>query len=307
MIWIKFTLKNHDPVNHPLWILCEKNALIDYIGLFARIGDTWSMTETGDGFQFEQRPIKDHEFCFSLDLPDTSPRTYYMEFRTLGSMQMPLEVRTASDYQSYAQRSEMLYGLFSGALLIMFLYNLFVFFSLRDLSYLAYCLFIITNLALHTAYSGHHFQYFLSDNPSLANLSIPLIMAFIPFTVSLFSLSFLSPAKIVPLVRWMLYGVCVVSIMLVASTFFLPIQVSTSAAGLLIIVTLLAAIAAGLVSWAQGNKGAKFYVIAWVLLIVSGLVTSFRNFGLLENNFLTVHGARIATLLEVVLLSGRPL
>ncbi len=303
VIWIKFTLKNHDPVNHPLWILCEKNALIDYIGLFARIGDTWSKTETGDGFQFEQRPIKDHEFCFSLDLPDTSPRTYYMEFRTLGSMQMPLEVRTASDYQSYAQRSEMLYGLFSGALLIMFLYNLFVFFSLRDLSYLAYCLFIITNLALHTAYSGHHFQYFLSDNPSLANLSIPLIMAFIPFTVSLFSLSFLSPAKIVPLVRWMLYGVCVVSIMLVASTFFLPIQVSTSAAGLLIIVTLLAAIAAGLVSWAQGNKGAKFYVIAWVLLIVSGLVTSFRNFGLLENNFLTVHGARIATLLEVVLLS----
>jgi class 3 adenylate cyclase len=40
-----------------------------------------------------------------------------------------------------------------------------------------------------------------------------------------------------------------------------------------------------------------------VLLITSGLVTSFRNFGLLENNFWTVHGARIATVVEVTLLS----
>lgn len=303
VIWVKFALKNLDPATQSQWVLLQKNALIDYVVLFTKVDGKWNKIETGDRFPFDQRAIKNHEFCFNLNLPDTTSRTYYMRFETLGSMQMPLEVRSPGNFQGYAQRSEMLYGLFSGALIIMFIYNLFVFFSLRDLSYLAYCLFIITNLALHTTYSGHHFQYFLPNNPYLANLSIPLIMAFIPFTVSWFSLSFLSPAKIVPIIRWILYGVCVVSVVIVVSTFFLPIQTSTTAAGLLIIISLIAAIVAGTSSWMQGNKGARFYLIAWVLLIASGLMTSFRNFGLLENNFLTVHGARIATLLEVTLLS----
>ncbi|MBL7849485.1 MAG: hypothetical protein JNN04_01195 [Cyclobacteriaceae bacterium] len=303
VIWVKFTLKNRDPENQPQWILLQKNALVDYIALFTKVDGTWNRIETGDRFPFDQRAIKNHEFGFILDLPDTTSRTYYMRFQTLGSMQMPLEVRTPGNFQGFSQQSEMLYGLFSGALIIMFIYNLFVFFSLRDLSYLAYCLFIITNLALHTAYSGHHFQYLLPNSPYLANLSIPLIMAFVPFTVSLFSLSFLSPAKIVPVIRWTLYGVCVISVVLVASSFFLPLQLSTSAAGMLIIASLIAAIVAGGSSWMQGNKGARFYVIAWILLIASGLMTSFRNFGLLENNFLTVHGARMATLLEVTLLS----
>ena len=202
-------------------------------------------------------------------------------------MQIPLEIHTISNYQSKTQLSEILYGLFTGALIIMFVYNLFVFFSLRDISYLAYSLFIITNLALHNAYSGHNFQYLLPNNPYLANLSIPLLMAFIPCTISLFSLSYLSPSKIIAVIRWTLYSVCLVSIMLVGAVFFLPIRLSTSLAGLLIIITLVAAIIAGVSSWAQGNRGARFYVIAWVLLITSGLVTDGLATGLVTDGLAT--------------------
>ena len=304
IIWVKYKLRNDDPERQPQWILSVKNALIDKVTLYTNnpLGE-WMWKEEGDHFVFDHREIKDHELCFYLNLPDTVVRTVYMRFQTGGSMQIPLQIRTISNYQSAVQLSEILYGLFTGALIIMFIYNLFVFFSLKDLSYLAYSLFIITNLALHNAYSGHNFQYLLSNNPALANLSIPLIMAFIPCTISLFSLSYLSPSRIILPVRWVLYSVCVLSVVLVGSVFFLPISLATSLAGMLIIGTLIAAIIAGVASWAQGNKGARFYVIAWVLLIASGLVTAFRNFGLLENNFVTLHGARIATIIEVALLS----
>lgn len=304
IIWVKYKLQNDDPERQPQWILSVKNALIDKVALYTNnsLGE-WRLKEEGDHFVFDHREIKDHELCFYLPLPDTVVRTVYMRFQTNGSMQIPMQIRTISNYQSAVQLSQILYGLFTGALIIMFIYNLFVFFSLKDLSYLAYSLFIITNLALHNAYSGHNFQYLLSNNPALANLSIPLIMAFIPCTISLFSLSYLSPSRIILPVRWALYSVCVLSGVLVGSVFFLPISLATSLAGMLIIGTLVAAIIAGVASWAQGNKGARFYVIAWVLLIASGLVTAFRNFGLLENNFVTLHGARIATIIEVALLS----
>lgn len=303
-IWVKFSIRNRSYQIQPVWILTVSNALLDNVLLYEK-NETgaWDKTEVGDEFVFDNREIKDHNFSFYLALPDSIERTYYMRVRSNGSVQIPIQVRTPGRYQGSTQLSELLYGLFTGALIIMFLYNLFVFFSLKDYSYLAYSLFIITNLALHNAYSGHNFQHILSNQPYLANLSIPLLMGFIPFTVALFSLTFLNPSKIITSFRWTLYSVCGVSVLLVVSVFFLPIRLSTSLAGLLIIVTLVVAIAAGISGWAQGNKGARFYVIAWLLLIMSGLLTAFRNFGILESNFITLHGARIATLIEVTLLS----
>lgn len=302
-VWVKFKLKNESPDKNPEWILVVKNALLDSIWLFTGNNGEWKQEIAGDHLSFAQRSIQDHDFCFYLPLPDTLPRTYYMRFITSGSMQIPMEVHTKSNYQSAVQLSELLYGLFSGALLIMFLYNLVVFFSLRDYSYLAYSIFILTNLALMNSYSGHLFQYIFPNQTYAANIAIPVLMAFTPFSVGLFSLLYLHPKDIAPFLRWVLYVTCGISLVLVALAFMLPFRLATSLAGLLIIVVLIAAIAAGISSWARGNQGARFYVIAWILLILSGLITAFRNFGLLENNFFTVQGIRIATLIEVALLS----
>jgi class 3 adenylate cyclase len=302
-VWVKFKLKNMSPDKNPEWILVVKNALLDSLWLFTAEDGKWKKEIAGDHLPFAMRPIQDHDFSFYLSLPDTSTRTYYMRFITTGSMQIPVEIHTKSHYQGAVQLSELLYGLFSGALLIMFLYNLVVFFSLRDYSYLAYSIFILTNLALMNSYSGHLFQYIFPNQVFAANRAIPVLMAFTPFSVGLFSLLYLHPKEIAPFLRWVLYITCGISLVLVALVFVLPFRLGTSLAGLLIIVVLLAAIAAGISSWARGNQGARFYVIAWILLIVSGLITAFRNFGFLEYNFFTVQGTRIATLIEVALLS----
>ncbi len=302
-IWVKFRVKNLDPAKNPEWILLVKNALIDSLWLFTSQQNQWQKQLAGDHLPFAQRPIKDHDFGFYLTLPDTITATCYMRFITTGSMQIPIEVHSKSHYQSAVQMGEMLYGLFAGALLIMFLYNLVVFFSLRDYSYLAYSIFILTNLALMNSYSGHLFQYIFPNQVFAANMAIPVLMAFTPFSVGLFSLLYLHPRDIAPFLRWTLYIACGLSLLLTALVFVLPFRLGTSLAGMLIIVLLVAAIAAGISSWSRGNKGARFYVIAWVLLITSGLITAFRNFGLLENNFFTVHGIRIANLIEVALLS----
>ena len=302
-IWVKFKVKNQTPNKDPEWILVVKNALLDSIWLFTSDKGIWKKELAGDRMPFSQRNIQDHDFAFYFPVPDTTTRTYYMRFVSTGSMQMPMEIHTKSHYQSAVQLGEMLYGLFSGALLIMFLYNLVVFFSLRDYSYLAYSLFIITNLALMNSYSGHLFQYIFPNQVFAANISIPVLMAFTPFSVGLFSLLYLHPKDIPVFLRWSLYITSGISLLLVAMVFVLPTRLATSLAGMLIIAIQVAAIAAGISSWARGNRGARFYVYAWILLIASGLITAFRNFGFLENNFFTVHGIRIATLIEVALLS----
>jgi class 3 adenylate cyclase len=302
VVWVKFSVINAQ--KSPEKILRIQNGLLDNVRLYSRDSSgQWFFQEGGDQFPFRQREIKDHNIAFYINLEPQLQQDFYMRFQTTGSLQIPLEIHTIADYQKTVQISEWSFGLFTGAMFIMILYNLFLFFGLKDYSYLAYSLFMIVNLALMNSYSGHNFQYFLGDYPKFAALSIPLLMALIPFTVSLFSLSFLGPKNIYPSLRGMLYGILGISLLVALVVFVIPVRISTSLAGVLIVFTLVIAITAGISGWVRGYAGARFYVVAWLLLILSGLITAFRNFGILDHNYFTVHGTRIATILEVLLLS----
>jgi class 3 adenylate cyclase len=301
-IWLKITVVNKDDATER--ILRIKNALLDNVKLFFQNNKReWNMLEAGDEFIFDKRKIKDHNHCFRINLEPGKAYDFYLKANTSGSMQLPLELHTTQDYEKRVLINELSYGLFSGALIIMVIYNLFLFFGIKDYSYLAYSLFIIVNLLLMNAYSGHNFKLFLGNYPRAAALSIPLLMALTPFTVSLYSLTFLGPKNIKHSIRVSLYSVLVISLALVVLVFILPIRATTTMSGILIIVTLIIAILAGLSSWIEGYIDAKYYVMAWSLLIVSGLITAFRNFGFLDYNYFTVHGARFATVIEVALLS----
>ncbi|MBK8652374.1 MAG: 7TM-DISM domain-containing protein [Haliscomenobacter sp.] len=68
-------------------------------------------------------------------------------------------------------------------------------------------------------------------------------------------------------------------------------------------VTSLMMIVAGVSSLANGNKSARYFLLAWVVLLAGVLITSLRNFGLLTPNFLTVNSIKIGAIMEVILLS----
>ena len=183
-LWIKFSVDNQGQFSER--ILRIKNALLDNVKLYRQDHQgEWTLTEAGDQFVFDRRRIKDHDHCFRLLLPGGQQKDYYLRFETAGSMQIPLVLHSLQDYQKTVLINEWSYGLFTGAMLIMVFYNLFLFFGLKDKSYLAYSLFIFLNLLLMNSYSGHNFKYFFGNYPEVAALSIPILMALIPFTVSI--------------------------------------------------------------------------------------------------------------------------
>ena len=53
----------------------------------------------------------------------------------------------------------------------------------------------------------------------------------------------------------------------------------------------------------RGVPGARLFVLAWAVLMVSGLLMALRNFGLLPTNFVTLHGMQVGSALEMLLLS----
>ena len=61
--------------------------------------------------------------------------------------------------------------------------------------------------------------------------------------------------------------------------------------------------AIGIYLWSKGQHQARYFLIAWVSLIVGGMITISMMLGYLPNNLWTTHASKIGSALEIVLLS----
>jgi two-component system NtrC family sensor kinase len=304
VIWLKFTLQNDEPARVPAWILSFDYPLFDYLTLYVQKKQGhWQIQESGDLLPYSARPMKYRHFAFTLDLPDTAATTCYVRLASSGSMQINVTLQQPVAFAKVDLYAELGHGIFFGALLIMMCYNLFLYAGLRDKAYLAYIAFIFVNLVLQAAFSGHITQFVLGESPYWANHIIPLLMSASPIVMAAFSITFLNTRQFAPKIHTVLLAIIFVASANLLSSFWLKLSISISGAGILVIVACVAVIVAGVISLRQGNRAARFYLLAWAFLILSGLITSFRNFGFLAPGFFTTNCVRIASMVEAILLA----
>ena len=70
-----------------------------------------------------------------------------------------------------ASKARTIQGGFYGLMIVMIIYNLFLFFTIRDFSYLYYCLYITSYLGIQSNMSGLSYEYLWSNNPWWGNHS----------------------------------------------------------------------------------------------------------------------------------------
>ncbi|MEM6964504.1 MAG: 7TM diverse intracellular signaling domain-containing protein, partial [Bacteroidota bacterium] len=304
VLWIKIQLKNLEPNPNIQWLISLDYPLFDYVNFYQKNPKgEWVVQKTGDKFPYSERQIPDRNFVFATHFPYDTVSTFYLRFETNGSMQITPSLYRERAYLVSNNNAEIAYGLFFGGMMIIMLYNLFLFFSLKDVAYLAYCIFIVASFSLQAAYSGHFIKYWYGDNPYWANLMIPLIMVINPITMAIFSIIFLKTKKFAPLWHKILIGIIGVGCVHFVLIFYLPIIKSIPFSGLITTVALFAVFFAGIAAYRKGNKSARFYLVAWFLLIIVALLAAFRLFGVVPSNNLTVHGVKLAILSEIVLLA----
>jgi len=71
----------------------------------------------------------------------------------------------------------------------------------------------------------------------------------------------------------------------------------------LIAVSLLTIFMAAFTTWRQGYEAARYFLIAWMMLIITGILITLVRLELLPSNILTENGYQIGAILLVLLLS----
>ncbi len=298
--WLKFKVTKSVPGN---FYLNVGSAYIDAVSLheFDAENTRISTRHTGDDLPFDSREIAVSNYLFALDFEEGTTHTFYLRVKSDQPLFFPLRVGTLPNFVAYEHDLDFLQGLYFGFMLLIFLYNLFLYFSTKEKIYLYYIAYVFSITWFMASVFGYFFEYFWPNSPDI-NQVVVVSSGLTMITATLFTQKFLNTGEASPRMHkgsyvFMLLGILVCVLVLAG----LRIEGLKVAQGGLLIMAIYFLIL-GIRFRMKGYRPAKYYLLAWGALIV-GIC-----FAILESLNLTfvmkyINAMQIGSALEVVLLS----
>ncbi len=308
--WVKFKLQNLTEQkgqaleNIEKWFMKVAYAPIDYVEFYYqdKAGE-WQKMILGDRIPFSKRPVFYPQVVIPFHLIDAKVHTFYLNIYTQGSVQLPLILQSDTKFNRENMASELFFGMFYGIMLIMIIYNLFIFIAIRSYSYLFYCFYILSYLLGQSALNGHGFQYLWGNYTAWANTALPFGISFGIFCAVLFAIRFLQTYKYTP--RWniVLIGLAIVLFFMTIVSLIIDYQISIITSTLSLLVSTVLMLLSGIFVMRKGNRAAKYYILAWTMILIGLFMVVLKPYGIVPNHFLVDHANQIGFVLQVIFLS----
>ncbi len=302
-VWLTWKVFNNEKEARDLFIEVGYSAL-DYVDLYTvnSNGNIQSF-HVGDQKPFNQRPIDHRHFILPVKMEAGETRTFYLRVNTTGTLKIPLTLWDQNYFYQRNQHNLVAQGLYFGIMLVMTLYNLFLYFSVRHPSYLFYTTTTFCIMSLVASLNGMGFQYLWPDTPAINRFSVPVSVSLLGISSVFFSISLLNIRQWAPrLYVVKLVHLAVFSTMLVAC-FIAPYNTVIRLLSLFVAISAFVSLYVGLHILAKGNRVARFYVWSWVCLFSAIIFTALNSLGVLPGSFFIENSIRIGSALEVILLS----
>ncbi len=156
------------------WLLELAYPSLDHVELFTRQGSVLLHQSTGDLQPFPTRLYEHRNLVFPVALTPGTAQTLYLRVHSEGSLTLPATLWSPAALHAHDQNTYSLLAAYFGMLLALGLYNLLLYFSLRDKIYLTY----VANIVMMALAQGSMFglanQYVWPNFPAWGNVSLPV-------------------------------------------------------------------------------------------------------------------------------------
>jgi HPt (histidine-containing phosphotransfer) domain-containing protein/PAS domain-containing protein len=256
---------------------------------------------TGDNRSFAERPIEHLTFGF----PYTCGLYQQAIFRvqSTSAMQIPLKDWERRAYEQHLLALERPQLLYFGAILVMALYNFFIYLIVRRPPYLYYVLFALSFGFFQAGYSGLGFRYLWPDLPLMNSYVIDKSVNCIVFFAFSFTMAFMNARDLAPRI-YRIGTILLGSLVLYhVISFTLPYGLAIKISIVYIVLSISLGFVITAFSIAKRQREGVFYGIAWNTFLVGTIALAFNKLGILPRNALTEHAQQISSVLEMLLLS----
>ena len=243
---------------------------------------------------------------FRVELPDSDPVDLYIRIESRSSSLItPLRIQAEPLHSSYSQMDSLLWGFFYGGLLILAIYNLALFFGVREKSLIAYVGYIAAVILWQFVWGGHTHLLFSQGIPSWLVGHSELIFVIIGMSSGFFTKTFLETEKHAPTAHSVinLLLVCQALTGLVCFVDLLPSIWKNNLVYGVGLVAILSYIYAGFEAFFNKFRPARYFIFAWSMLATGAIIGMLSLIGILPSNDFTTYCFQVGVFLEAGLFS----
>ncbi len=303
--WFRFSAVNQAPWE-TLFLLEIAYSSLDYVNIYVvDNGVVQNHYVMGDHYPFHSRPIDHHNFITPISWPSGKQYDIYIHARTSGAMQLPLTLWWQADFYQTDQKRQVAEGLYYGAMIIMLVYNIFMYFGVRDQNFLFYSGFVACIALFVSSLTGYSYQYFWPESPKWNGTSIGFFLSFAVMFAIMFTHRFLfSDLRSSHwLLRSSLVAIYIITSIMIVSSMLLPYTISLILVIVGSVVACFGALVIGAYGWVTNVIAARYYVLAWSSLLIGGIILAGNKFSVIPQNLFTDNAVQIGSSMLVALLS----
>lgn len=201
VVWIHFRVVSNEIGP---WCVQAEHPLTDNMQLFHKDENGWSVSKAGYDFPAKERELCSNVMVFPLKLQPGDTTDYYLRIQSVTPIYIVLRAGTTKDFWAQQLTDSLFTGLFFGIMLIMMLYNLFLFITNRDRVYIFYVLYVFFCTIFISLTNGYaaYFPEFVRQIYVFNHLVFPSIFGYFGL---FFTMRFLHTKKYAPRLNKFIY------------------------------------------------------------------------------------------------------
>lgn len=300
--WFRFSI-DFSQYSDPYWYLVQNYEHISYLTLFYPSESTGEYVPInfGSSLPIEKRQYQLRNFVFKVPTPNTSPTTYYLRADSQGKwLLLDLTWTNERGLVENVSATQFVFGLFFGGLSVMLIYNLFLYLSLKDKTYIFYVYYLTCFIGMFIFINGYSYLVFDHD-PKYSSLFTAFMHGTI-HAVILTVRSFFNLKKTIRKLDQYLKIFQYLSLCSgIASLTILSEGVSVQIAVYVTIGVTPLLFMAGILRWKQGLDASLYYLAGWTVFSLASMVYVLQTLALLPSNLITTYGIQLGAVWESVL------
>jgi serine phosphatase RsbU (regulator of sigma subunit) len=284
------------------WYLSLDPGVYSKVSFFQKNSDSdWKQFDIGNALPKDLRQIKtNHLFC-KLNLKPGDTTLIVFRLRDYYPIQCDLKVGTLESFLSSNHDTDLYFGFCSGLMIMMLIYNFYLFVINKSVIYLYYLLYILFSLIFTLNLSGFslHFPSFLNKLIAFAPILPPALFGIfgLLFTLKLFKEALSDKLK---KVIYVFMSVAGLNIILSATTYVHFALFFIQILGLLLSIL---CISSGIIAVRKKQSGAKYYLLGFGAYMCFLFYLILATQGVFNFNSFTQYALITGSALESILLS----
>lgn len=300
--WLRIQIKNN--THRETFRLQVSQPALDEID-FYHLEKNGQLTEHkgGECMPFYTRQFFDPTYIYRIRLDTVELSEFYLRIRSRDNLQIPIFIGSQETMFESSKIKDYIFGIYAGIMLVMFLYNLFLYITVKDKTYLYYIVYLASVILTQISIQGYSFQYLWPGSPFIAQWSAFLFSPFVGVASAYFMRVFLNTSFYCPKMDKgfiyfnIAYGIAV--ILAITGYFNYSYLLITFCASMLSMYMMVAAF----IVFKSNYKPARFFLLAWSMFLIGVTIYAMTNLGILPNNNFTFYTMPLGSAAEVILLS----